>query len=89
MPDTKPHQKASGSGSRPGAADSADANNAPANNTETSSSTYQPPSKYRFIKDNWGNRINFQLSHGLRFDPDDFDEGNLILEGYLELMNDE
>ena len=42
-------------------------------------------SKYRFIKDGWGNRVNFQASFGLKMTPDDLEEGNLILEA---LMND-
>lgn len=42
-------------------------------------------SKYRFIKDGWGNRVNFQYSFGLKMTPEDIEEGNIILEA---LMND-
>ncbi|KKY30449.1 hypothetical protein UCDDA912_g09612 [Diaporthe ampelina] len=63
------------------AAGSADAANTAAN-TATSSPTFQPRSQYRIVKDDWGSRTNFQGSHGLKMDPDDLEEGDLILEGY-------
>ncbi|KAE9404781.1 hypothetical protein BT96DRAFT_1016126 [Gymnopus androsaceus JB14] len=40
-----------------------------------------PPSKYRIIKDSWGNRPNFQYSHGLKMDV--IEEGNRILDEYI------
>lgn len=31
----------------------------------------------------------FQLSHGLKENPDDWEEGNRILDGYMECERDE
>ncbi|KAK7442043.1 hypothetical protein VKT23_016320 [Stygiomarasmius scandens] len=39
-----------------------------------------PRSRYQIIKDGWGNRVNFQLSYGLRMTPDDLEEGDRILD---------
>ncbi|KAJ3711553.1 hypothetical protein EV361DRAFT_919770 [Lentinula raphanica] len=41
------------------------------------------PSRAQVARQGWGNRLNFQLSHGLRMTPDDIEEGNLILDGYI------
>ncbi|KAL1983204.1 hypothetical protein VTN96DRAFT_378 [Rasamsonia emersonii] len=49
----------------------------------TASAT-KPKSKYQFIKENWGNRPNFQFSYGLKTTPEDIEEGNLILEALME-----
>ena len=46
------------------------------------------PSKYRFIKDGWGNRVNFQASFGLKMTPEDIDEGNRILEAFRQPDSD-
>ncbi|ESK91191.1 hypothetical protein Moror_2911 [Moniliophthora roreri MCA 2997] len=40
----------------------------------------KPRSAYQIIKDGWGNRVNFQLSYGLRMTPEDLQEGDLILD---------
>ncbi|KAF9262745.1 hypothetical protein L218DRAFT_959896 [Marasmius fiardii PR-910] len=40
----------------------------------------KPRSRYRIIKDNWGNRVMFQNSYGLSMDPDDLKEGDRILD---------
>ncbi|EJD37889.1 hypothetical protein AURDEDRAFT_173030 [Auricularia subglabra TFB-10046 SS5] len=42
------------------------------------------PTKSSIIKSGWGNRLMFQASYGLRMDPDDIEEGNLILEELLK-----
>jgi hypothetical protein len=39
-----------------------------------------PDSKYKIIKDGWGNRPNFQASHGLGMTPEDLEEGEAILD---------
>lgn len=78
MSEASTNSKAPSSG-----AGSADAGTS-APGTATSSSTFQPRSKYRIVKDGWGSRTNFQGSHGLKMSPDDLEEGNLILEGYQE-----
>lgn len=70
----------SGTNSNTTASGPADANTP--TNTSASSSTFQPRSKYRIVKDEWGSRTMFQSSHGLKMSPDDLEEGNLILEGY-------
>lgn len=78
-------QEASGRASKSHAgAGPADTKSAPAADTTASQPTYEPPTKYRFVKDNWGDRKMFQYSHGLRMEPDDFEEGQIILEGYIE-----
>ena len=43
-----------------------------------------PDSKYKIVKDGWGNRTNFQASYGLRTTPGDLEEG----DGILELMQE-
>jgi len=43
-----------------------------------------PDSKYKIVKDGWGNRTNFQASYGLRTMPGDLEEG----DGILELMQE-
>ncbi|KAJ9641040.1 hypothetical protein H2199_005708 [Coniosporium tulheliwenetii] len=43
-------------------------------------------SKYQFLKEGWGSRENFQHSYGLKMIPDDFEQGDNILEG---MMRDE
>ncbi|KAL7276506.1 hypothetical protein RUND412_000497 [Rhizina undulata] len=40
-------------------------------------------SKYKLVKEGWGNRPNFQASYGLNMSPDDIEEGNAILEAML------
>lgn len=49
----------------------------------TTNSTMTKKSKYQFIKEGWGNRINFQASYGLNMTPDDIEEGNAILEALM------
>jgi len=39
-----------------------------------------PNSKYKIVKDGWGDRTNFQASYGLGTKPGDLEEGNEILE---------
>ncbi|KAG8157939.1 hypothetical protein KVR01_012211 [Diaporthe batatas] len=85
MSDTQSNQKASGSApndTRAGAGPSA-GKSAPAD-TAASQPTYKAPTKYRFAKDHWGSYSNFHYSHGLKHDPDDFEEGDRILEAYIE-----
>ena len=46
---------------------------------------YVAPSRNQLVKENWGNRINFQHSYSL--DPssdEDWQEGNRILDGLME-----
>lgn len=86
MSDANSHQKASGPGRQAGA-DSTEATNT-SGSTTASSSDYKMPSKYQFVKQNWGNRLMFQLSHGLKENPDDWEEGNRILDGYMECERD-
>ncbi|KAK7052989.1 hypothetical protein VNI00_004310 [Paramarasmius palmivorus] len=40
----------------------------------------KPLSRNQIIKQGWGDRVNFQLSYGLKMTPDDIDEGNRILD---------
>ncbi|ROT37170.1 hypothetical protein SODALDRAFT_360855 [Sodiomyces alkalinus F11] len=40
--------------------------------------------KYSFIKNNWGSRPNFQASFGLKMTPEDIEEGNAILDAFME-----
>ncbi|KAL1968790.1 hypothetical protein VTN77DRAFT_1151 [Rasamsonia byssochlamydoides] len=49
----------------------------------------KPKSKYQFVKENWGNRPNFQFSYGLKMTPEDIEEGNLILEALMEMDREE
>ncbi|KAI7778742.1 hypothetical protein LA080_001809 [Diaporthe eres] len=41
-------------------------------------------SNYQIIKESWGDRPNFQASHGLSMDPEGIKEGNEILESYRQ-----
>lgn len=41
-------------------------------------------SNYQIIKQSWGDRPNFQASHGLSMDPEGIKEGNKILESFRE-----
>jgi hypothetical protein len=43
-----------------------------------------PDTRYKIVKDGWGNRPNFQASYGLTMSPEDIEEGNKILEGMQE-----
>ncbi|KAF5372581.1 hypothetical protein D9758_005149 [Tetrapyrgos nigripes] len=43
-----------------------------------------PRTRYQIIKDSWGNRLNFQLSYGLKMTPEDIEEGNAILDALEE-----
>lgn len=42
------------------------------------------PSKYRIVKDGWGSRSNFQASYLLGMDPEGLEEGNRILDAFIE-----
>jgi hypothetical protein len=42
------------------------------------------PTKYSIIKEDWGDRPNFQLCHGLSMSPEDIEEGNRILHVLLQ-----
>ncbi|VUC25847.1 unnamed protein product [Clonostachys rosea] len=53
------------------------------NNKGGASSSEKPPTRYRVVKDGWGDRPNFQHSHGLKMDPEGIEEGNLILDAYI------
>lgn len=46
--------------------------------------TARAKSKYRIVKDGWGSRPNFQASYGLKMTPEDLEEGNAILDAFLE-----
>lgn len=41
-------------------------------------------SNYAMIKEGWGNRVNFQISCGLKMTPGDIEEGNKILESFRQ-----
>ncbi|CAG9956801.1 unnamed protein product [Clonostachys rosea f. rosea IK726] len=53
---------------------------------------------YRVVKEGWGDRPTFQASHGLKseaqpdlhhlLDPSGIEEGNLILDGYVQAGKD-
>ncbi|KAK7538506.1 uncharacterized protein J3D65DRAFT_622228 [Phyllosticta citribraziliensis] len=51
-------------------------------NSGKSGNSGAKPSQYAFIKEGWGSRKEFQLSYGLKMTPEDFEEGNRILEGF-------
>ncbi|KAF8427693.1 hypothetical protein EV426DRAFT_699759 [Tirmania nivea] len=42
-----------------------------------------PSSQNQIIK-SYGGRVNFQASFGLKMTPEDIEEGNRILEGFLQ-----
>ncbi|KAI3612104.1 hypothetical protein WG66_016239 [Moniliophthora roreri] len=43
-------------------------------------SSDKPRNRNQIIKEDWGSRLNFQISYGLKMSPEDIEEGNLILE---------
>jgi len=59
------------------------------NNSHTSNTSDKTPSKYRIIKDGWGNRANFQALYGLKMTPEDLEEGNAILQAMQEADREE
>ncbi|KFY11159.1 hypothetical protein V491_07329, partial [Pseudogymnoascus sp. VKM F-3775] len=48
------------------------------------SSDAPPPSIHSITKDGWGSRTEFQRSYGLGMTPEDFEEGNRILESFCK-----
>ena len=46
----------------------------------TSLSLLMADSRYRIVKDGWGNRSKFQASHGLGMTPEDLAEGDKIVD---------
>ena len=53
--------------------------------SSSSSSASSEPSKYAFVKDNWGSYPTFMQSYGLRhFNDDDVGEAKQILHGLME-----
>ncbi|KIL87637.1 hypothetical protein FAVG1_09346 [Fusarium avenaceum] len=40
--------------------------------------------RYRVVKDGWGSRPIFQSSYGLGMDPDSIEEGNAILDAFID-----
>lgn len=70
----------SGSGSGTGDSKSSSSGSATAGSDQGGSSN----SNYQIIKDSWGDRPNFQASHGLSMDPEGIEEGNKILDSFRE-----
>ncbi|KAM0560005.1 hypothetical protein ACHAPJ_003961 [Fusarium lateritium] len=55
------------------------------NNQGSKSSAAKPPTRYGVVKQGWGgSRPNFQASYGLGMDPDSIEEGNAILDAFIE-----
>ncbi|RSL42853.1 hypothetical protein CEP54_015325 [Fusarium duplospermum] len=50
----------------------------------TASSGSKPPSRYRVVKDGWGDRPTFQASYGLGMDPTSIEEGNEIIDAMIK-----
>ncbi|CAH0045909.1 unnamed protein product [Clonostachys solani] len=54
------------------------------NSAGSAGSSGKAPTHYRVVREGWGDRPTFQASHGLRMDPTGIEEGNLILDGYIQ-----
>lgn len=75
-----PSNTGSGSGSGTGDSKSSSSGSATAGSDQGGSSN----SNSQIIKESWGDRPNFQASHGLSMDPEGIEEGNKILDSFRE-----
>ncbi|CAH0042703.1 unnamed protein product [Clonostachys rhizophaga] len=62
--------------------------NQPSSGSNNSSGSGKAPTHYGVVKEGWGDRSTFQASHGLKMDPSGIEEGNLILDGYIQAGKD-